>query len=164
MVELLQHYTLSEILIFTALLALAAKSLISFYDWVYERIKKLFKKEHCELNEKEELERRLQKGSQVMTTLQTNQETTDAILQVLSKKIDMLIDSDKDAIKSYITRQHHYFCYRVGWIDDFSLNCLERRYQHYMEEGGNSFIEGFMDELRALPKQDPQDSDKLYLN
>ena len=63
MVELLQHYTLSEILIFTALLALAAKSLISFYDWVYERIKKLFKKEYCELNKKEELERRLQKGS-----------------------------------------------------------------------------------------------------
>ena len=43
----------------------------------------------------------------------------------------------------------------MGWIDDFSLDCLERRYQHYADEGGNSFIEGFMEELRALPKQDP---------
>lgn len=68
----------------------------------------------------------------------------------------MLIDSDKDDIKSYITREHHYFCYQVGWIDDFSLDCLERRYQHYEDEGGNSFIAGFMNELRTLPKQPPQ--------
>lgn len=70
----------------------------------------------------------------------------------------MLIDSDKDDIKSYITREHHYFCYQIGWIDDFSLDCLEKRYRHYADEGGNSFIEGFMDELRALPKQAPQNT------
>ncbi len=66
-----------------------------------------------------------------MHTLKENQETTDTVLNELSKKIDMLVDSDKDAIKSYITKEHHYFCYQVGWIDDFSLDCLEKRYQHY---------------------------------
>ena len=84
------------------------------------------------------------------------------ILNDLSAKIDMLIDSDKDDIKSYITREHHYFCYQVGWIDDFSLDCLERRYEHYADEGGNSFIEGFMNELRALPKQSPQERKEYY--
>ena len=163
MVELLQHYSLSDILTFTIFLALAVKSLISFYDWGYDRIKRIFNREYSKKDEKEELERRLKKGSQVMTTLQANQQTTDAILQDLSAKIDMLIDSDKDDIKSYITRQHHYFCYQVGWIDDFSLDCLERRYQHYADEGGNSFIERFMEELRALPKQIPQ-SNKIYHN
>ena len=152
MIELLQHYSLSDILMFTIFLALAVKSLISFFDWAYDRLKKAFNKEHCKLSEKEELERRLQHGSEVMTTLKVNQEATDKILNDLSAKIDMLIDSDKDDIKSYITREHHYFCYQVGWIDDFSLDCLERRYQHYADEGGNSFIEGFMSELRALPK------------
>ena len=93
-----------------------------------------------------------------MNALQTNQKETDAILKDLSTKIDMLIDSDKDDIKSYITREHHYFCYQRGWIDDFSLDCIERRYQHYTDEGGNSFIEGFMTELRALPKQQPQNN------
>ena len=68
----------------------------------------------------------------------------------------MLIHSDKDAIKSYITRQHHYFCYDKRWIDDFSLDCIERRYQHYTEEGGNSFIAGFIEELRSLPKEPPK--------
>lgn len=162
MVELLQHYSLSDILMFTILLALAIKSLISFFDWMQQHIKKIFNKEHFKINEKEKLERRLQRGSEVMTTLKANQETTDTILNDLSAKIDMLINSDKDAIKSYITREHHYFCYQVGWIDDFSLDCLERRYQHYADEGGNSFIEGFMDELRALPKQTPQDNKNYH--
>lgn len=67
----------------------------------------------------------------------------------------MLIDSDKDAIKSYITKEHHYFCYQVGWIDDFSLDCLEKRYQHYEDQGGNSFIGGLMHDLRTLPNKNP---------
>lgn len=152
---LLQNYSLSDIFIFTIFLALAIKSLISFFDWAYERVKRFFGKEYNQISEKEELERRLQRGSEIMAKLTEGQQKSDRLLEDLSTKIDMLIDSDKDAIKSYITREHHYFCYENEWIDDFSLDCLERRYQHYFDEGGNSFIAGFMDELRALPKQDP---------
>ena len=155
MIELLQKYSPSDILMFTILLALAVKSLISFFDWAYERFQRIFNKEYSKLNKQQELEKRLQRGDEMMKTLQANQQMTDKVLQNLSAKIDMLIDSDKDAIKSYITKQHHYFCYQVGWIDDFSLDCLEKRYGHYADEGGNSFIEGFMEELRALPKQPP---------
>ena len=164
MVELLQRYSLSEILIFTIFLVLALKSFITFLDWAYERIKKVFNYEHAKLNSKEELKQKLQKQNQTIAILKNNQQTTDKILQDLSTKIDMLIDSDKDDIKSYITREHHYFCYQVGWIDDFSLDCLERRYQHYEDEGGNSFIAGFMNELRALPKQPPQQNKNIHHN
>lgn len=155
MIELLQKYSPSDILMFTIFLALAVKSLISFFDWAYERFQRIFNKEYSKLNKQQELEKRLQRGDEMMRTLQANQQMTDKVLQNLSAKIDMLVDSDKDAIKSYITKQHHYFCYQVGWIDDFSLDCLEKRYGHYADEGGNSFIEGFMEELRALPKQPP---------
>ena len=164
MIELLQRYSLSEILIFTIFLVLALKSFITFLDWAYERIKKAFNYEHAKLNSKEELRQKLQKQNQTIAILKNNQQTTDKILQDLSTKIDMLIDSDKDDIKSYITREHHYFCYQVGWIDDFSLDCLERRYQHYEDEGGNSFIAGFMNELRALPKQPPQQNKVIHYN
>lgn len=156
MTELLQRYSLSDILICTIFLALAIKSLISFFDWIHERVRKVFNKEHLQLNEKKELERRLQHGSEIMAKLEANQQTTDRILNNLSNKIDMLIDSDRDDIKSYITREHHYFCYQKGWIDDFSLDCCERRYRHYTDEGGNSFIGQFMEQLRALPKQPPE--------
>lgn len=153
MVALLQQYSLSDILMFTVFLALAIKSLISFFDWAHERIKRVFNKQYSKLTKEQELEQRLQHNDKVMTTLKENQKETDKILKDLSDKIDMLIDSDKDAIKAYITREHHFFCYQQGWIDDFSLDCLEKRYQHYSDQGGNSFIAGFMDELRSLPNQ-----------
>ena len=156
MIALLQHYSLSDILMFTVFLALAIKSLISFFDWAYVYIKKFFNIHYSKINQKEALERRLQKGSQVMNELKNSQQTTDEILKNLSAKIDLLIDSDKDDIKSYITREHHYFCYKLGYIDDFSLDCIEKRFKHYSDEGGNSFIENFMKDLRALPIQSPK--------
>ncbi len=161
MVELLQHYSLSDALIFSAFLALAIKSFISFFDWAYDRLKKVFKKEQNIQNEKEQLQKRLNHGSKIMAELQGNQRNTDRLLQKLSQKIDMLIQSDKDDIKSYITREHHYFCYQIGWIDDFSLDCLEKRYSHYTAEGGNSFIQGFMEQLRSLPKQPPNKNNEI---
>lgn len=155
MIALLQHYSLSDILIFTVFLALAIKGLITFFDWAKERIQRAFDAEHQHLSEKERLERRLQENSQMIKVLQENQEKTDEILKELSTKISMLIDSDRDDIKAFITEKHHLYCYQRKWIDDFSLECLEKRYKHYEDEGGNSFIGGFMQQLRNLPKQPP---------
>jgi hypothetical protein len=73
----------------------------------------------------------------------------------LEKKNDILIESDKDDIKAYITREYHYFVEEKKWIDKFSLDCIEKRYAHYVDEGGNSFILDLMNELRKLPKQPP---------
>ena len=64
----------------------------------------------------------------------------------------MLIESDKDDIKAWLTQQHHYFCFQKGYIDDYSLDCMEKRYKHYADEGGNSFVATLMSEVRALPK------------
>lgn len=153
MIQLLQHYTLPDIIIFTVFLALAVKSLFSFFDWVQQRIKKSFNKEHNKLNNKDQLQRRLQHGSQLMAKLQTNQESTDSVLKDLNEKINVLIESDKDNIKYQITKAHHNYCYQKKLIDDFSLNCLEKLYQHYEQQGGNSFIKSFMSDLRALPRQ-----------
>lgn len=156
MIELLQHYSLSDILIFTILLALSIKSLISFFDWGYDYIKKIFNIKYSKMNQKQALERRLQQEKQAIDELRQNQQATDKILKDLSAKINILISSDRDAIKSYITDKHHYYCYKIGYIDDFSLDCIEKRFKHYSDEGGNSFIENFMKELRALPIQSPK--------
>ena len=94
-----------------------------------------------------------------MRSLTANQQQMTQTLEKLSEKIDMLIDSDKDDIKSFITREHHFFCYQKKWVDDFSLDCIEKRYSHYKEEGGNSFITGFMNDLRALPHNPPSEDE-----
>ena len=102
------------------------------------------------------MNKRIEDGENLTFQLREHQKRDDEALQDLSKKIDILIESDRDAIKTYITKEHHKFCYNKGWIDDFSLDCLEKRFKHYADEGGNSFICGFMQELRALPKRPPQ--------
>lgn len=155
MITLLQHYSGTEILIFAVLLGLAIKSLVTFFDWAYARLKQVFNKETDQLSKEEELEQRLSHGSAIMHSLQQQQQETDQILKQLTEKINLLISSDRDDIRSAITRSHHYYCYDKGWIDDFSLDCLERRFRHYEDEGGNSFIQGFMNDLRKLPKQKP---------
>lgn len=156
MLELLQHYSISEIFLFIILLALAFKSVVSFFEWFGERIKKAFNIKFGKMSEKEKINKRIENGENFMTQLREHQKHNDEALQDLSKKIDMLVESDRDDIKAYITKEHHKFCYDRGWIDDFSLDCLEKRFKHYADEGGNSFICGFMQELRALPKRPPQ--------
>lgn len=157
MVELLAAYSLSEILTFLITFALAIKGFITFWDWAVERMRKIFKKESQKDREKQLLEERLLRGDLKMKELSQQQELTKQRLDAINDKIDMLILSDKDSIKSYITKEHHLFCYNKKWIDDYSLDCIEKRYQHYQDEGGNSFIEELMEELRSLPKQPPQE-------
>ena len=74
----------------------------------------------------------------------------------LTDKINLLVESDKDDIKAFITREYHYFCEQKGWIDDYSMDCIEKRYGHYIEERGNSFVKQLMEQLRALPRKPPK--------
>lgn len=157
MEKLLSTYSVSEILMFIVILALAVKAVVTFWDWAVDRLRKVFAKEHQAMDEKEEIEERLNRGSDRMKTLEDNQNALFDSLSDITEKINMLIDSDKDDIKSWLTKEHHYYCYQQKWIDDYSLECCEKRFKHYTDEGGNSFIERFMEELRGLPKQPPLD-------
>ena len=79
----------------------------------------------------------------------------DEKLENITGSINLLIKSDRDDIKSYITEKYHHFI-EQGWIDDYNLDCIEKRYSHYKKEGGNSFIEDLMGEIRKLPKRPPK--------
>ena len=50
---------------------------------------------------------------------------------------------DKEDIKAFITLQHHKFVYEQEWIDDYSMECLEKRFAIYEREHGNSFVLGY---------------------
>lgn len=152
MIELLATYSLAEILTFIITFALAIKGFVTFWDWAVERVRKIFKKESQKDREKQLLEERLLRGDIKMKELTQQQEKTKQQLDDINNKIDLLISSDRDDIKSYITKEHHFFVYNKRWIDDYSLDCIERRYNHYKEEGGNSFVKDLIDEIRELPK------------
>lgn len=148
MLELLSTFSIAQIMIFIVLLAIAIKKVSDFIDWLQSKISKRDKKNHSEDEWK----------TKISTRLDTFDSTLDKIEDSIDKitdKVDILMESDKDDIKAFITREHHYFCYQKGWIDDYSLDCLEKRFMHYKQEKGNSFIEQLMNEIRALPKQPP---------
>lgn len=148
MIDLLNSYQPKDILIFIVVLALAVKGVITFYEWAHTKLKAAFGKEISDETSKKDMEEKISNTDKTIGELKESIET-------LTKQIDTLVQSDREDIKSFLTRQHHHYCYKQGWIDDYSLECCEKRYKYYTEEGGNSFIAGFMDELRALPKLPP---------
>lgn len=156
MLELLNNYSVSEILTFLVIFALAFKSVVSFWDWGIDRINKALNKETIKQKEKDLIQERLDKGNNNFKILFDSQNKQNEKIEKLMDMMNILIASDKDDIKSFITREHHYFCYQKGWIDDYSLDCIEKRYKHYLKEGGNSFIQGFMEDMRKLPKRPPK--------
>lgn len=144
MIQVLNNYSLSEILMFLIIFALGIKGFFTFWDWGAERLRKFFHRENQQDIDREKIHQ-----------LSENQNKLIENMNKLTEKIDMLIESDKADIKAYITEKHHFFVYDKKWIDDHSLDCLEKRFKHYVEEGGNSFVEGLMTEIRQLPKVPP---------
>ena len=126
------------------------------WDYFYDKIKRHLKEETEEEQDKIDITKQLADISAQIENINA-QHTLDR--QELIKKIDetnatisVLLASDKDDIKSWITEKHHYFCYERKCIDYQSLDCIEKRYGHYVDEGGNSFVADLMNEIRALPK------------
>lgn len=156
MEKLITQFSLREIAIFAIILALTVKAVVEFFDWARDRLKKTFDKEYSEKENKTNIENKLDETNERIKELEISRKESKQEIANVNDKLDLLIESDKDDIKSWLTREHHYFCYQRGWIDDYSLECCERRYAHYKAEGGNTFITGFMTELRSLPKTPPE--------
>ena len=156
MEELLTKYTLTEIILFIFVFATSLKGFFTLWDYFYDKIKRHFKEETEEEQCKIDITKQLTDISAQIENINA-QHILDR--QELIKKIDetnatisVLLASDKDDIKSWITEKHHYFCYESKCIDYQSLDCIEKRYSHYVDEGGNSYVADLMKEIRALPK------------
>ena len=153
MKELLANYNIQDILVFVVMLAIAFKSVITFWDWLIDWVNRKFNKSYGKKAEAEQLQNTVNQISEV-TAKQQEQ------IDELYKSLQYLIDSDKDNIKSWIVEKHHHYCYEVGSVDYYILESIERRYEHYKKEGGNSYIDTLMEELRALPKTNIREEKK----
>ena len=156
MEELLSKYSLSDIIIFLIILVLAIKEALSLKDWFKEKFNKYTRKEYNNKKEKE----KLQENIDDLNKFYNEKEIVDKGFEKINRQLEMLIESDREAIKSYITEQHHLFVYEKGWVDDYSLDCLEKRYAIYEKENGNTFVLGLMNEIRSLPKIPPNGTER----
>ena len=142
MKQLFANYSVGQILIFIIIAAIAIKEFFTFIDWVQTRSRAAVKEKDLPIQHAKVI----QKHGQELDNIKTQ-------LDSLKDNINLLLASDRDDIKQSLTKDHHYFCYKLGSIDDYSLDCMEKRYAHYQEEGGNTFISTLMEEVRALPRK-----------
>lgn len=153
MVDFFTRYTLVDIIVYTALLVVMIRKAYEFFEWYREKNDKHYANKTA-LHEslkgfQEQFKEQKELNQEVLTTIHEIQTQMSNI----SNNVDLLISSDKDAIKSFITEKHHYFCAK-GSIDDHSLDTIELRYGHYKQEGGNSYIKDLMEEIRDLPHEE----------
>ena len=148
MKELFLNYTIEQLIILIIALLFAIKEAVTFFEWAKSHTEKWVKKN----NITNQLQEEIDKEKQSIEELSKIQKNTELEIQKMNNMIHTLIESDKDDIKAWITERHHYFYYEKKFIDDYSLDCIEKRYSHYQEEGGNSFIKDLMKDIRSLPK------------
>lgn len=145
MLDLLSKYSIGEILVFIIIFSLGIKQAIELKDWFKNRLKKNTDEIISEQERNKIIEEKLKQYDKTLSNLNN-------CIENFNKKLTILIDSDKDDIKAFIVDKHHYFCYSQKWIDDYSMDCLEKRYEHYVDENGNSYVKSLMEQLRALPR------------
>ena len=159
MKELLQTYNISEIILFIFLILIAAKEVIELYRYFKGMIKGGVKKEDYyedKINEViEKVDTLSERYDKTLIEMKNIQDEYNNHFEEQGKSLTILLESDRDDIKGYIVEKHHQFT-QQGWIDDFSMDVLTRRFKHYKDEGGNSYAERLMKELDQLPKQPPQ--------
>lgn len=166
MIELLSAFTGTQLLIFLVMVMLAVKELITILEFFWVRVRSIFDKEYKVKDEQKEISEKLEEISQFIDEYKEERKKSAQQLEDIRKEyrdmftkqqqtLDTLIASDIEDIKSDIVKQYHVFTEKQ-WIDDFSMDALEKRYARYEEEGGNSYVHTLIDKLRQLPNQPPQ--------
>ena len=141
MIELVTAYSLKDIITFLVILALAIKGVISYGEWLKEKITGVVHKK----NKTEQLKKDVEEMKERQVKMEHD--------------IALLIRSSILDFRFQLVKEHHYFS-QLGWIDAYSLAALEEQYAVYIEEGGNSFAKQLMEEIRALSKQQPSENTK----
>jgi hypothetical protein len=137
---LFNNYPIVDILLIVFLFALAVKEVLTLIDWFKNRQKSSIKKEDKETKDNEEI---------AAVQKQQSEEIND-----LRRCVHILIDSDKNDIKAWIAEKYRKLMLQ-GWVDDYDLDCIERRFANYLQEGGNSYVEDLINDIRKLPKVSP---------
>lgn len=163
MLELLSTLTLTQIITYSFLILVSIKEILTLRDFFKNRVDKKYDNENSNRKQTEEifeeiktLKEEIQNQKKDYVLLTSNLEDFKSYWknkdEEQQKILKLLVESDREAIRSDIVKEYHYFMKRE-WIDDFSLDTLEKRFAFYQEEGGNSYICNIMEDLRELPNE-----------
>ena len=147
---LLTEYSLREIIIGLIILIISMKGSFDFFDWVKLKYKEKFDKDYNQKKKEDLTEEHYQELIEMEKKIDKLTETVNTRMDNIEESIKRLTDSDMHDIKSWIVEKHHRLM-EQKWVDDFTMDTIEKRYHDYKIEGGNSYIKGLVDEIRTLP-------------
>lgn len=137
MIEFLTRYSAWEIVIFFTFALVFLKEVFELAEFFKSRILKVTDKGYELQNDK--------------ITLYSIAEQIEKI----TRQLQLLTESDKDDIKGWIVEKYNFYKKNPdAKIDAFTMDTLEKRYSHYKDEGGNSYITEIMNDLRQRAKED----------
>lgn len=152
--QLFSQYSFESLWLLIILLAVAFKFVNELFEYFYERAKKFFNYQSKKDNDKKDIINSLDNLRRNIENLQNSIVTQSEAIKQLKDHEKLTLERLQENSRNYIIDKHHYFCYEVKAIDDLSLQSLERRYLYYKAAGGDSFIDGLMEDIRALPRID----------
>lgn len=150
--QLFSQYSLETIIILIVSLAVAFKFISELVEYFYEKLKAYFNHQSVKDRKHSEIMEGLTNVRQEVLTLSSKINEQSEEIKQLKEHEKLTMERLQENSRSYIIDKHHYFCYEIKAIDDLNLQSLERRYLYYKAAGGNSFIDGLMEEIRELPR------------
>lgn len=149
---LFTQYSVEELILFIIIVLFVLKALNEIISYFYNKIKEHFGIE----NKKEEWERGITEGLENIHSeingLKEQANKNHEKQKEIEATMALVQERLQENTRSYLIDAHHKFCYEIKAIDDLNLQAMERRYLYYKTAGGNSFIDGLMDQVRQLPR------------
>lgn len=152
--QLFSQYSIESLIILIVFLAVGFKFVNELFEYFYNKFKTYFNYQSQKDIKHTEIIDSLNDLKDVIKTLQKQIETQSEEIKQLQSHEKLTVERLQENSRSFIIDKHHYFCYEIKAIDDLNLQSLERRYLYYKAAGGNSFIDGLMEEIRELPRLD----------
>ena len=163
MLNLLTTFSIQQILVYTVMLAFAIKGVVDFTFWCKSKYKERFNKDYSQLTKQQELEqhyetcREQHKESvkaygELDRKIDSLSDNIDKKFGEVEKSINILSSSSKNDIKAWIVKTYHE-SKEKNYLDDFTRDIIERRFEDYKELGGNSYIARLVEEMRNLPSK-----------
>lgn len=149
---LFTHLSVEEVIILVVVMVLAIKSVWSAAEWIWKKIR-----EKLDItNDKETWEKNvvntLHGLDKKIDNLELQNQKTHDEQEYIKDSLKLVQERLQENTRSYLIDTHHKHCYQLKSIDDLTLQSVERRYLYYKTAGGNSFIDGLMEEIRKLPR------------
>ena len=96
MVALLQTYSITEMIIFLVMFAIAFKSVVSFWDWLVSRLSVHFKKENEQALRIEYVDKKFEEIDEKIKLLYIDHERCDCQNQEQLEKLNFVIEYIKE--------------------------------------------------------------------